>query len=32
MPTDLMFIFFGVVPLVIVTLLTYCHAQAEKAT
>ena len=31
MPADLIFILFGVVPLVIVTLLTYRHAQAEEA-
>jgi nitric oxide reductase subunit B len=31
MPADLVFIFLGVVPLVIVTLLTYRHSQAEKA-
>ena len=31
MPADLVFILFGVVPLVIVTLLTYRHAQAEGA-
>jgi nitric oxide reductase subunit B len=31
MPTDLVFIFLGVVPLVIVTLLTYRHARAEKS-
>jgi nitric oxide reductase subunit B len=31
MPADLVFIFFGVVPLVIITLLTYRHAQAEAA-
>lgn len=29
LPADLAFIFLGVVPLVIVTLLTYRHAQAE---
>jgi nitric oxide reductase subunit B len=32
MPADLVFILFGVVPLVVVTLLTYRHAQAQKAT
>jgi len=32
MPADLVFILFGVVPLVIVTLLTYRHAQTENAT
>jgi len=31
MPADLVFILFGVVPLVIVTLLTYRHAQVEAA-
>jgi len=31
MPTDLVFIFVGVVPLVIITLLTYRHARAEKS-
>jgi nitric oxide reductase subunit B len=31
MPADLVFILLGVVPLVIVTLLTYRHAQAEEA-
>lgn len=31
MPADLAFIFLGVVPLVIVTLLTYRHAQSRKA-
>jgi nitric oxide reductase subunit B len=31
MPADVIFIFFGVVPLLIVTLLTYRHARAEIA-
>ena len=31
MPADLVFIFLGVVPLVIVTLLTYRHAQAGES-
>jgi nitric oxide reductase subunit B len=30
MPADLVFIFVGVVPLVVVTLLTYRHAHAER--
>jgi nitric oxide reductase subunit B len=32
MPADLVFILFGVVPLVIATLLTYRHAWADAAT
>jgi nitric oxide reductase subunit B len=31
MPADLVFIFLGVVPLVIVTLLTYRHASVERS-
>lgn len=31
LPADLVFIFLGVVPLLIVTLLTYRHAQAREA-
>jgi nitric oxide reductase subunit B len=32
LPTDLVFIFLGVAPLVIVTILTYRHVRAEKAS